>query len=119
MREMRGDAKTIRQLLGGAKYAIDYYQSEYKWQTKQVTELIDDLAAKFLDRTMQTSTTFTVQSTQEQPPAQEPYTGGDKDCSDFATQEEAQRFYESQGGPAKDPHGLDRDKDGIACESLP
>jgi hypothetical protein len=49
MREIRGDAKSIRQLLGGARYAIDYYQREYKWQTKQVTELIDDLAAKLLD----------------------------------------------------------------------
>lgn len=77
------------------------------------------VTASLNGQTVQTSTTFTVQSTQEQPPAQEPYTGGDKDCSDFATQEEAQRFYESQGGPAKDPHDLDRDRDGIACEALP
>lgn len=49
MKEIRGDAKTIRQLLGGARFAIDYYQREYKWQTKQVTELIDDLVSKFLD----------------------------------------------------------------------
>jgi hypothetical protein len=49
MREIRGDAKTIRQLLGGARYAIDYYQREYKWQTRQVTELIDDLSSKFVD----------------------------------------------------------------------
>lgn len=47
------------------------------------------------------------------------YTGGDKDCSDFKTQDEAQAFYISQGGPAKDPHKLDQDKDGIACETLP
>lgn len=26
MKEIRGDAKTIRQLLSGAKYTIDYYQ---------------------------------------------------------------------------------------------
>lgn len=45
------------------------------------------------------------------------YTGGDKDCKDFATQREAQRFFESQR--PGDPHGLDRDGDGIACESLP
>ncbi len=49
MKEIRGDAKNIRALLGGAKYAVDYYQREYKWQTKQVAELIDDLADKFLD----------------------------------------------------------------------
>jgi len=43
----------------------------------------------------------------------------DKDCSDFATQEEAQAFFISQGGPSSDPHRLDGDNDGIACESLP
>jgi hypothetical protein len=47
-REIDGKGKTVRELLAGRKYSIDYYQREYKWQTKQVTELIDDLAAKFL-----------------------------------------------------------------------
>ncbi|MBO3462171.1 DUF262 domain-containing HNH endonuclease family protein [Aetokthonos hydrillicola Thurmond2011] len=49
MKEIRGDAKTIRQLLSGNKYAIDYYQREYSWQTKQVQELLQDLAGKFLN----------------------------------------------------------------------
>lgn len=49
MKEIRGDAKNIRALLGNAKYAIDYYQREYRWQMKHVTELIDDLANKFLE----------------------------------------------------------------------
>ena len=49
MKEIRGDAKTIRQLLGASKYAIDYYQREYKWQTKQVIELLEDLTEKFLE----------------------------------------------------------------------
>src|SRR5438874_3539546 len=47
MKEIRGDAKNIRALLGGAKYAVDYYQREYKWQKKHVAELLDDLADKF------------------------------------------------------------------------
>lgn len=47
------------------------------------------------------------------------YTGGDKDCSDFKTHDEAQAFFISQGGPSKDPHKLDRDGDGVACETLP
>lgn len=47
------------------------------------------------------------------------YTGGDKDCSDFSTQSEAQVFFISQGGPGSDPHRLDRDRDGVACETLP
>lgn len=49
MKEIRGLAKNVRTLLGGAKFAIDYYQREYRWETKQVTELIDDLAEKFLE----------------------------------------------------------------------
>jgi hypothetical protein len=44
---------------------------------------------------------------------------GARDCSGFATQVEAQAFYEAQGGPARDPHGLDGDRDGVACELLP
>lgn len=40
----------------------------------------------------------------------------DMDCSDFRSWREAQDFYESNG--PGDPHGLDRDRDGIACESL-
>jgi len=46
-------------------------------------------------------------------------TQGDRDCSDFATQAEAQAFFLANGGPARDPHRLDGDRDGIACESLP
>lgn len=44
---------------------------------------------------------------------------GDKDCSDFSTQAEAQEFFESEGGPETDYYNLDRNGDGIACESLP
>ena len=45
--------------------------------------------------------------------------GPDRNCSDFDTWAEAQAFYEAAGGPESDPHGLDRDRNGIACESLP
>ncbi|MGX9856197.1 YHYH domain-containing protein [Limimaricola variabilis] len=45
-----------------------------------------------------------------------PLNGEDRNCSDFSTHREAQQFYEA-AGPG-DPHGLDRDRDGIACESL-
>lgn len=47
------------------------------------------------------------------------YSEGDKDCSDFATHAKAQAFFISQGGPGSDPHKLDADGDGLACESLP
>jgi hypothetical protein len=49
VKEILGKAKTIRELLGGAKYSIDYYQREYRWQTKQMGELITDLTSKFIE----------------------------------------------------------------------
>ena len=49
VREIRGEAKSIRKLLGGARFTIDYYQREYRWGAKQVTELLNDLAEAFLD----------------------------------------------------------------------
>jgi len=44
---------------------------------------------------------------------------GDYDCSDFSTHQEAQDFFENNGGIDNDYHGLDRDGDGVACETLP
>ena len=40
----------------------------------------------------------------------------DLDCEDFTTQAEAQAVYNRN---PSDPNGLDRDKDGVACEALP
>lgn len=40
----------------------------------------------------------------------------DRNCSDFRTWQEAQRFYKLEG--PGDPHRLDGDRDGIACEGL-
>lgn len=51
-------------------------------------------------------------------PSQEDVSGPDKDCSDFSSWEEAQAFFEAAGGPERDPHRLDQDGDGLACESL-
>lgn len=48
-REIDGKGRTVRELLSNRKYSIDYYQREYKWQQKQVAELLDYLAAKFLE----------------------------------------------------------------------
>ncbi|GAB4213883.1 MAG: hypothetical protein OHK0022_51600 [Roseiflexaceae bacterium] len=55
------------------------------------------------------------------PPVQLRYDprGPDRDCGDFATNAEAQAFFVAAGGPARDPHRLDGDNDGRACESLP
>ncbi|MFZ3579580.1 thermonuclease family protein [Virgibacillus sp. DJP39] len=45
--------------------------------------------------------------------------GPDRDCGDFDTHQQAQDFYEAAGGPQKDPHRLDGDGEGVACDSLP
>jgi LPXTG-motif cell wall-anchored protein len=41
-------------------------------------------------------------------------------CSDFDTWREAQTYFEQHGGsPTNNVEGLDREGDGLACESLP
>jgi hypothetical protein len=45
--------------------------------------------------------------------------GPDRDCPDFRTHAEAQAFFLAAGGPGRDPHRLDADHDGVACETLP
>lgn len=47
-----------------------------------------------------------------------PIDPGAYDCSDFSTHADAQEFFDAHD-PANDPYHLDRDHDGIACESLP
>jgi len=44
---------------------------------------------------------------------------GDRDCSDFSNQRDAQEYFRSRGGPDSDPDRLDADGDGKACDSLP
>lgn len=46
-----------------------------------------------------------------------PATAADMDCGDFVTQAEAQGFFLAAG--AGDPHLLDADGDGLACETNP
>jgi endonuclease YncB( thermonuclease family) len=48
-----------------------------------------------------------------------PAHAADRDCGDFATQKAAQIFFLKQGGPRSDPHRLDSEGDGVACESNP
>jgi len=48
-REIDGKGRTVRELLAGRKYSIDYFQREYKWEKKQVSELLEDLIDKFLE----------------------------------------------------------------------
>jgi endonuclease YncB( thermonuclease family) len=48
-----------------------------------------------------------------------PSYAADRDCGDFPTQAAAQTFFLDQGGPRSDPHLLDGDSDGRACEDNP
>jgi uncharacterized protein with ParB-like and HNH nuclease domain len=49
MQKIQADARPIRELLDGKKYTIDYYQREYRWEQKQIFELVDDLVGTFLE----------------------------------------------------------------------
>ncbi|GAA2143646.1 DUF262 domain-containing protein [Glycomyces algeriensis] len=48
-RTIDGTAKTIGEVLANQKYAIDYYQREFRWEAKQLAELVTDLTTKFLE----------------------------------------------------------------------
>jgi ribosomal protein L29 len=48
MPDIDAKARNVRELLGGKKYAIDYFQREYRWQEKQISELVTDLTSRFL-----------------------------------------------------------------------
>ena len=48
MQNIEGDDKTLEVLLSGAAFGIDYYQREYRWERKQLQELVDDLHGQFL-----------------------------------------------------------------------
>lgn len=47
MNKIDSRSKTVREMLDGAKYSIEYYQREYKWGTKQISELLEALEARF------------------------------------------------------------------------
>ena len=49
MKRIKSKARTIRELLTNTKYQLDYYQREYSWQAKHVTEFLDDLNKVFLE----------------------------------------------------------------------
>jgi hypothetical protein len=41
--------RTVRQLLSGRKYKLDYFQRDYLWRERDIEDLIDDLTARFDD----------------------------------------------------------------------
>lgn len=49
MQKIIGKEKSLSDLLSNKKYTIHYYQREYRWGTKQIEELLDDLTGEFLE----------------------------------------------------------------------
>jgi len=107
-------------------FAYEYtYNTPYKYQTEYKNAQQDAENKKlglWADSTcsgQKTSANSGFQQTNSQKSSAKVSNPDDKDCSDFKTQKEAQAYFISKGGPANDPDKLDRDKDGVACESLP
>ena len=48
MQKINGYPKNLVTLLG-SRYFIPYYQREYKWEKKQMLELVEDLSDEFLN----------------------------------------------------------------------
>ena len=49
MEQITSDTPSISSLLSNTRYNIDYYQREYRWERKQVAQLLDDLFSAFLE----------------------------------------------------------------------
>jgi len=100
-----------------------------KWKLVMRDDLVSDITAVVgADETPEAKDSAPEKTAPErtQPPSNTPETtkqteatrsaapAGDYDCEDFETQEEAQ-LYLAPG----DPYGLDKDGNGLACETLP
>lgn len=55
-------ARSLRDLLDGRKYSIDYYQRDYRWQEEHVYQLLDDLTGAFLNEYRPTHSRSEVQA---------------------------------------------------------
>jgi len=44
---IKGEAKNILEVLSNKKYKLDFYQREYRWETPNVIDLLEDLSSKF------------------------------------------------------------------------
>lgn len=49
MKDIQGKERNLQDLLANKKYTIPFYQREYRWERKQVEELINDLMDEFDD----------------------------------------------------------------------
>lgn len=88
--------------------------SDAKIQTDEKGNLKQDDAGNFITRVMRDKAGNIIPTGQPGGKYSDEY-----NCSDFATQPEAQTFYDTAGGVKGDVNRLDANKDGIPCESLP
>jgi micrococcal nuclease len=123
------DGRSFNQLMISEGYAYEYtYDTAYEYQSEFKQAQKDAEAAKrglWADNACETP----LPPSQAKPnilplddylKQQPQVSGGDKDCADFSTHDEAQAYFEAGGGsPSYNFNQLDRDRDGIACESLP
>ena len=49
VRPLDASARTVREIFTGRRYALDYYQREYRWQERHIVDLLNDLTGTFLD----------------------------------------------------------------------
>jgi hypothetical protein len=88
--------------------------NDAKIQTDKSGNLKQDATGNFITRVMRDKAGNIVPTGQ---------TGGkytdEYNCSDFATQPEAQAFYDKAGGVKADVNRLDANKDGVPCQDLP
>ncbi|QNK47577.1 hypothetical protein H7F28_20165 [Brevibacterium sp. PAMC23299] len=84
---------------------------------KEITQkAVDDAVAKLKEeQQVVNNSNNAVEEESEQQLAYDPF-GPDLNCGDFATPADAQEVYIAAGGPGSDPHDLDRDNDGNACD---
>jgi hypothetical protein len=85
-----------------------------KIQTDQQGNLKQDAAGNFITRVMRDKAGNIVPTGQNGGKYTDEY-----NCSDFATQPEAQAFYDKAGGVKGDVNRLDANKDGVPCQDLP
>lgn len=85
-----------------------------KIQTDQQGNLKRDASGNFITRVMRDKAGNVVPTGEKGGKFTDEY-----NCSDFATQPEAQAFYDKAGGVKGDVNRLDANKNGIPCESLP
>ena len=112
------------------EYAKDWTRIKYNWGLTVTTaeysalQSMLSLCATSVNVQHGAGSGSAVQTTIDESPG--PVNGASCDCSgntlnctDFSTHAGAQACFQACGGVNNDVHGLDRDKDGSACESLP